>query len=133
MEEWQSIEEFQAFKELERLSDEVWDLVAAWNPLAKDTLGKQLVRAMDSVGANLVEGDGRYTVKEKVHYCYIARGSLKEAGYWMRRAQQRHLVKESQAEPLIERMERMHRWINTLIRKRREWMEVREDTEEYFT
>ena len=33
-------------------------LCVEWVPLARDTVGKQLIRAADSIGANLAEGVG---------------------------------------------------------------------------
>ena len=120
MGEWQSIEEMDVFRELERLSDEVWERVSNWSPLAQDTVGKQLVCALDSIGANLVEGDGRYTYRDKLNYCYIARGSLKETCYWIRRVQQRSLLQDDVAHSLLQRLERIQRWLNALITQRRQ-------------
>ena len=42
----------------EKVADEIWDLVLGWNNFAKDTVGRQLVRAADSIGANIAEGTG---------------------------------------------------------------------------
>lgn len=36
---WQSIEDFDMFRETERLCDEVWQAVAEWNWFDKDTVG----------------------------------------------------------------------------------------------
>jgi len=41
------------------LADEVWAAVSSWDRFAKDTAGKQIVRAADSIGANIAEGTGR--------------------------------------------------------------------------
>lgn len=43
----------------EKLSDLVWKIARGWDQLAKDTMGKQLIRAADSIGANIAEGTGR--------------------------------------------------------------------------
>jgi four helix bundle protein len=53
-------ETLRVYRAAERLSDAVWRIVGKWSGLAKDTLGQQLVRAADSIGANIAEGDGRY-------------------------------------------------------------------------
>jgi four helix bundle protein len=129
---WRSIKDFDAFQELERLSDEVWSHVAAWAPIARDTVGKQSIRAIDSVGANLVEGDGRYHHRDTLQFNYIARGSLKEAAYWLRRAEARELISAEAAADLSRRCETIRRWINKLISQRREWMsQVREEPAPY--
>lgn len=129
---WQSIEEFEMFKDIELLCDEIWDAVAEWNLFAKDTVGKQLVRAVDSIGANLAEGDGRYHYKEKLNFYYIARASVKEACYWIRRARSRHVLSAEQANNFLKRFESVRRWINSLISQRRQWIaEVHEEPAEY--
>jgi four helix bundle protein len=43
----------------EVLADKVWRIVLNWNWFAKDTVGMQIVKAADSVGANIAEGSGR--------------------------------------------------------------------------
>lgn len=118
---WQSIEDFEMFEQLERLSDEIWDIVLTWHSLAQDTVGKQLIRAVDSVGASLVEGDGRYSFKDKLHFCYIARGSLKEMRRWLQRARARRLLTSEQAERYINQTNAGLRWLNTIISQRRQW------------
>lgn len=129
---WQSIEDFEMFKELEKLCDEIWDVVMTWNSFARDTVGNQLVRSADSAGSNLSEGDGRYHHKETLNFYYISRGSLKEACYWIRRARARRLMTTEQANHFLSRFESVRRWINSLISQRRQWMtEVREEPEEY--
>ena len=36
----------------ETLADTVWNVVEKWPLFARDTVGKQIVRAADSIGAN---------------------------------------------------------------------------------
>ncbi|MDI6740362.1 MAG: four helix bundle protein [Candidatus Edwardsbacteria bacterium] len=42
------------------------------------SLTSQVRRSSNSIGANIAEGWGRYTYKERIHFCIIARGSLAE-------------------------------------------------------
>jgi four helix bundle protein len=129
---WQSVEEMAMFARCERLCDAIWDEVNTWKPLAVDTVGKQLIRAADSIGANLVEGDGRYHHKEKLNFCYIARGSAKETCYWIRRTRTRKLITAERAEAFLQEIERIRIWINTLISHRRKWLSgVREERVDY--
>jgi four helix bundle protein len=78
----------------EQLADTVWDCVEAWRPLAKDTVGKQLVRAADSIGANIAEGSSRGSYKDNKRFVRIARGSFHEVQHWLRRAYCRKLLVE---------------------------------------
>jgi four helix bundle protein len=91
----------------ERLADDIWDIVATWSALARDTVGKQMIRAADSIGANLAEGDGRGTYQENRRFTRIARGSLNETKHWLRRAYRRKLLTESQIsslKPLVDEL-----------------------------
>ena len=49
-------EELDVYRLAEKLANEVWKMVIDWDLFSKDTLGKQLVRAADSVCANIAEG-----------------------------------------------------------------------------
>ena len=86
------LEEFQVYQLSMELGEEVWNIVIKWNDLAKDTVGKQLVRAIDSVAANLSEGYGRYHYKEAKNFSYYSRGSLYESKTWLTKAYNRNLL-----------------------------------------
>lgn len=44
--------------------------------------GQQFVSSVDSIGANIAEGDGRYHYLEKIKFYYNARASLVESCHW---------------------------------------------------
>ena len=84
----------------EQLADEVWKIVRKWGMLARDTVGKQLVRATDSIGANIAEGSGRGSNQDYRRFLRIARGSLCETQHWLRRAFLRQLLTTDEVEHL---------------------------------
>ncbi len=88
------LEEFRVYQISIDLGDDVWDVVIKWDFFAKDTIGKQLVRAIDSVAANLSEGYGRYHYKEAKNFNYYSRGSLYETKTWLTKAKNRKLLNE---------------------------------------
>jgi hypothetical protein len=45
------LEDLEVYQLAESFSDEIWFIVLEWGYFAKDTLGKQLVRAADSISA----------------------------------------------------------------------------------
>lgn len=93
-------ENLDIYKLSEKLSDQIWVIVVNWNKLDKDTIGKQLLRAVDSVGANIAEGNGRGTQNENRRFARIARGSLYESRHWLRRAVKRNLLDKKQIEEI---------------------------------
>jgi four helix bundle protein len=98
------------------LADELHSLVSAWPALDRDTLGIQLIRSADSVGANIAEAFGRWTDADQRRILYIARGSLYETEHWLARARVRGLIHTD----LSSRIAEIARSLNGLIdRKRR--------------
>jgi four helix bundle protein len=95
-----SFDELRVYQRSEELADLVWDIVLNWQPLAKDTVGKQIIRAADSIGANIAEGYGRGSYQENRRFVRIARGSLYETRHWLRRAHRRRLLTDEQKQQL---------------------------------
>ena len=87
-----SFQELRVYKLSERLADEIWKAVNTWEPFAKNTIGQQIVRSADSVGANIAEGVGRGRYLDNKRFVKIARGSLYETQHWLRRAYTRNLL-----------------------------------------
>ena len=86
------LEELKVYNQSMELGDKVWMIVIRWNFFAKDTIGRQLVRAADSIAANLSEGFGRYHFKESINFSYYSRGSLYETKTWLVKARSRDLI-----------------------------------------
>ena len=80
----------------EQISDLIWDIVIGWDRFARDTIGKQLVNAADSIGANIAEGTGRGSFADNRRFARIARGSLYEVKHWLRRSFRRDLLTKEQ-------------------------------------
>ena len=59
-----TINDISSYKVAINLSHYIWDIVIKWDYFAKDTVGKQYIRAVDSIAANIAEGFGRYFKKE---------------------------------------------------------------------
>jgi four helix bundle protein len=77
-----------------KLEDKVWNCLKSWDYFSKSTIGKQLVRASDSVSANISEGFGRYHFKETRQFSYFARGSLYETKTWLTKGYHRKLIND---------------------------------------
>ena len=68
------------------------NIVLRWDRFARDTIGKQIVRSSDSIGANIAEGTGRHDYQDNRRFVKIARGSLNETQHFLRRAIKRKLL-----------------------------------------
>ena len=95
-----NFEKLQVYKLAEGLADEIWRIVRVWDYLAKDTVGKQMIRAADSIGANIAEGTGRGSPQDNSRFIRMARGSLYETQHWLRRAFRRNLLTKKQIDNL---------------------------------
>ena len=91
-----NFENLRVYQLSENLADKIWDIVLSWDNFAKDTVGKQIVRSTDSIGANIAEGEGRGSFQDNRRFIRIARGSLQETQHWLRRAFKRKLLNEEQ-------------------------------------
>ena len=107
-----NFEDLRVYQLAECLADSVWEEVMRWSILARDTVGKQLIRAADSIGANVAEGSGRGSVIDNRRFVRIARGSLYETRHWLRRAFRRNLLKSEQINSLKETLDELTRVLN---------------------
>jgi four helix bundle protein len=102
-----NFENLAVYKLAEEIADSVWEVVGCWQPLARDTVGKQLIRAADSIGANIAEGEGRGSFQDNRRFVRIARGSVNETKHWLRRAFKRGLLNQTQVaklKPLLDEL-----------------------------
>lgn len=113
-----NFENLRIYKLAEALADQVWDIVIECNGFNRNTVGSQLVRAADSVGANIAEGVGRWGLQDQKRFMYIARASLNETKHWLRRAFRRALLTEEQInllKPVLEELPpSLNAYINSL-------------------
>jgi four helix bundle protein len=125
-----AFERLDVYRLSEKLSDSIWELADAWRTFAKDTVGKQIVRAADSVGANIAEGTERGTPKDNCRFIQIARGSLYETVHFLRRAYKRKLLTDAQIkriQPLITELgPRLNAYLSAVDRRHRKTLSSRQ-------
>jgi four helix bundle protein len=113
-----NFENLRVYQLAEELADRIWEIVLGWNMFARDTVGKQLVKAADSIGANIAEGTGRGTFVDNRRFVRIARGSLNETQNWLRRAYKRKLLNDKQVKsvkPLIDELApKLNAYLNSI-------------------
>ncbi|HEY8562022.1 MAG TPA: four helix bundle protein [Pyrinomonadaceae bacterium] len=109
-------ENLQVYQLSEKLSDEIWKIVMQWDDLAKNTVGAQIIRSADSIGANLAEGSGRGSNRDYRRFIKISRGSLYETRHWLRRAFKRELLSKEHVNVLIPSIEELTPKLNAYLR-----------------
>ncbi len=109
------LEDFKAHTLAVEIAEEVWDVVIKWKYFEKDTVGKQLVRSVDSIAANLSEGLGRYHYKEAKNFAYYSRGSLYETKTWLQKCMKRKLMEEEDVVKIETKLDSLGRMINAYI------------------
>lgn len=109
-------ENLDVYRLSERLADDVWILVIKWPRIAQDTVGKQLIRSCDSIGANIAEGSGKGTYADNRRYVRMARGSLYESRHWLRRAFRRQLLSQSEIDHLKTLLSELGPRLNAYLR-----------------
>ena len=114
-----ALDDLRVYSMAEQLADLVWVAVAPWEPFARSTVGHQLVRAADSVGANIAEGYGRASPADHQRFIRTARGSLYEVRHFLRRADKRKLLEKEQRAPLQALMKELLPALNAYLRSLR--------------
>jgi four helix bundle protein len=109
--------ELEAYKQAIAIADDVRRAVLGWDPFDAWSVGIQLVRAADSIGANIAEGYGRYGFADQRRLLHVARGSAYETEHWIARAVARGLLADDAFEP---RITELLRTLNGLIRSHRQ-------------
>lgn len=110
-----TLEEFKVYNLAMVFGEKVWSMVMAWGYFEKDTIGKQLVKATDSIAANLSEGLGRYHFREAKNFGYYSRGSLFETKTWLTKANSRKLIVEGDFNKLISDLDTIGKMLNSYI------------------
>ena len=113
---FQPFEDLKIFQLAEQLSDEIWKIVKRWGAFEKDTVGKQWVKAADSVGANIAEGSGRGSKRDNQRFIRISRGSLNETKFWLRRATKRNLIEDKQRRHLNDIIDNLSPALNAFLK-----------------
>lgn len=102
-----NFENLRVYRLSEEIADAIWDTALKWDPFAKRTVGSQIVRSADSIGANIAEGVGRGTYTDNRRFVRNARGSLNETKHWLRRAYRRGLLAQqtvTKLKPLLDEL-----------------------------
>ena len=80
-------------------------------------LGRQLLRAATSVGANVEEADGAESARDKIHKWSIARKEAKESRHWLRTIKESGVSASPEADELAAEGLELAKILSALIKK----------------
>lgn len=110
-----TINDIEAYRIAFALSNYIWDIVIKWNYFTRDTIGKQFVEAINSISANIAEGFGRFSKKDKIKFYRYSMGSCIESIDWNEKASIRELLKKEEYDYIIKELNKIPKSINSLI------------------
>jgi four helix bundle protein len=127
-----AFEDLEIYQLAEKLAQAAWRIVRTWNGFDPDTLGKQLIRAADSIGANIAEGFGRGNGADHKGFIRIARGSICEVKHWLRLAYGRDLLAQDNVQllkPLLDELApRLNAYLRAIGRSRTSTINIQHST-----
>ena len=108
--------ELDIYKLAEDLSDLIWHSFDEWSVKAQKTIGYQIIKSSDSIAANIAEGYGRYTPKDRKVFYRYARGSFEETKAWLRKLNRRKVTKANEVDKYTKIIDELGPKLNAFIK-----------------
>lgn len=103
-----------------KLSEDIWKVYSTLSNDLKYNIGNQVIRATDSIGANIAEGYGRFHYKDSVKFYYNSRGSLWETKHWVYLLYKRELIQKEIYQKIIDDLNLLGKKLNGFIKSIKE-------------
>ena len=103
-----------------KLSNSIWMIYSTLPNDLKYGIGNQVIRSIDSIGANIAEGYGRFQYKDSLKFYYNSRGSLWESKHWIYLLFQRKLIEKDIYQSLIDDLDILGKKLNGFINSMKE-------------
>ena len=110
-----SFTELEVWKKARGLKNELAELTKLFPSEEKFRLTDQIIRSSRSINATIAEGHGRYTFKDQLHFCIMARGSLSETLNHLIDAFDCSYINEEQLNYYRNKVEEVERLLNGYI------------------
>lgn len=121
----QNLEVYQLARELAKKAWVIYDKMS-WQE--KKIIGDQFISSIDSIGANIAEGYGRFHYLDRVRFLYNARGSMLEAiNHWLELLLERNKLSQSDFDEMKLLAEKLSIKLNNFIRSIYESKNNKED------
>ena len=97
------------------ISRDAWIIHSGLSWQNKKLIDDQFIRAIDSIGANIAEGWGRFHFLDRNRFNYNARGSLTESRHWIELMIERNILPKEKGDALRFKIETLHIKLNRFI------------------
>ena len=89
------LKELEVYQLARNLSQKGWKIYKNMDWQIKKIIGDQFITSLDSIGANIAEGYGRYHYLDQIKFYLNARGSLREScEHWLEILTEREIIDE---------------------------------------
>lgn len=109
-------EDMTVWQESQDMAVSVYKLTYTFPAEEKYGITSQVQRASSSVSANIAEGFGRMTLKDRAHFYHIALGSLLETKNFIYLTTRLEYVTEEDASVIIGQVESIHKQITAILK-----------------
>jgi four helix bundle protein len=107
--------DLEIYKLAREIGRDAWNIFSRLNWETKKAIGFQWIEAVDSVGANIAEGFGRFHFLDKNKFNYNARGSLYEVFHWTDVLCERKIITNTEHTSLISKLDSLKAKLNGFI------------------
>uniref|UniRef100_A0A7C4M2L9 Four helix bundle protein n=1 Tax=candidate division CPR3 bacterium TaxID=2268181 RepID=A0A7C4M2L9_UNCC3 len=97
------------------LSIKCWDFYKHFDWETRKIEGTQFIRSIDSIGANIAEGYGRFHYLDRIRFYYNSRGSLLESKHWVFLLYKREKISKIEYDDIISKLNNLHVALNVFI------------------
>jgi len=109
------LNKLEVYKIARDLSEIAWNVYKEMKSEFRFSIGQQFIKAVDSIGANIAEGFGRYHYMDSVRFYYNARGSLWESKHWAELLYERGLIPQVIYTTISEKLDTLGVKLNNFI------------------
>ena len=109
------LDDLEVYKLARIISRESWMIYNGFDWQTKKIIGDQFITSIDSVGANLAEGFGRFHYLDRNKFNYNARGSLIESIHWLNLLFERKKINNDLYENLNQKLKILSIKLNNYI------------------
>ena len=109
------LEDLEIYQLAREVGKDAWKIYSGLSWQLRKVIGDQFISAIDSVGANIAEGRGRFHFLDKNKFNYNARGSLFEAIYWLSLLSEREIISKDSHSAIRDKLDLLHFKLNNYI------------------